>query len=87
MKKVINYAMFICMLVVSDAIAWSFINNRTEMDEINMLLIVIPIILETMFAMTTIVPDIQSWQKKSKAKKAKQNKANTEFKVLEKESA
>lgn len=87
MKKVINYAMFICMLVVSDAIAWSFINNHTEMDEINMLLIVIPIILETMFMMTTIVPDIQSWQKKSKAKKTKQNKANTEFKVLEKESA
>lgn len=85
MKKVINYAMFICMLVVSDAIAWSFINNRTEMDEINMLLIVIPIILETMFIMTTIIPDIQSWQK-NKAK-TNQKKSKTEFKVLEKESA
>lgn len=85
MKKVINYAMFICMLAVSDAIAWSFINNRTEMDEINMLLIVIPIILETMFIMTTIIPDIQSWQK-NKAK-TNQKKSKTEFKVLEKESA
>lgn len=87
MKKVINYAMFVMMLLVSDAITWSFIDNHTEMDAINMLLIILPIIVETMFVMTTMVPDIKSLQKKGKAKK-NLRKEDSGFKVLEnKESA
>lgn len=88
MKKAINYVMFLCMLAITDLIVYSAITNDITMDAFTVSIITVPIILETMFVMGVMVPDIQTMQKKSKTKKAnRQKKVNSEFKVLEKESA
>lgn len=87
MKKVINYAMFICMLVLSILIIDGVLGQTAAMDVMSLTIIVGPVIIETAFITTVLIPDIQTMQKKNKSKKSKQKKNNTEFKVLEKESA
>lgn len=86
MKKVINYAMFICILVFSILIIDGAVGQTATMDVMSLAIIVGPVIIETAFVTAVMIPDIQSWQKKSKAK-TNQKKNKTEFKVLEKESA
>lgn len=88
MKKAINYVMFLCMLSITDLIVYSGIANNIRMDAFTVSIITVPIILETMFVMGVMIPDIQAMQKKGKTKKAnRQKKVDSEFKVLEKESA
>lgn len=86
MKKVINYAMFICMLVFSILIIDGMLGQTATMDVMSLAIIVGPVIIETAFVTTVLIPDIQSWQKNSKVK-TNQKKNKTEFKVLEEESA
>lgn len=86
MKKVINYAMFICMLIFSILIIDGVLGQTATMDVMSLAIIVGPVIIETAFVMGVLIPDIQTMQKKNKAE-TNQKKNKTEFKVLEKESA